>query len=370
MNNAADVAAGGVDSLVDRLRELALTGLPRMFDPAEGRFVFRLQRAAGDGSIRSQGHSDRYTAIALIGLATEPMETRRSALVGADPGEVWERLAARSTRADSIGDVALTLWAGVALGERAREPVLRRLLELDPVARGCPTVELAWTLSALALDADACVGDLRRRLARRLGHAQDPRSAAFPHVIGRAAGLRAHVCCFADLVYPIQALSLYALRHGDEGAAAAVRRAAELIVDRQGRDGQWWWHYDLRTGAVVEGYPVYAVHQDAMAPMALIAAAQATGADWSEAIRRGLRWLERSPELDGRSLIDDTSGLIWRKVARREPAKLTRSIQAAVSRVHEALRVPGLDLAFPPVSIDYEDRPYHLGWLLHCFPPR
>jgi hypothetical protein len=176
------------------------------------------------------------------------------------------------------------------------------------------------------------------------------------------------VCCFADLVYPIQALSLRAERLEDPAAGGAARRAAELIVRRQGPDGQWWWHYDVRSGDVVEGYPVYAVHQDAMAPMALFAARCATGTDFSDAVHRGLDWLERSPELGGGSLVDEGAALIWRKVARREPGKLSRSLQAAASGLQRGLRVPGLDLIFPPRAIDHEDRPYHLGWLLHAFP--
>ena len=39
-----------------------------------------------------------------------------------------------------------------------------------------------------------------------------------------------------------------------------------------------------------------------------------------------------------------------------------------VSRLHRAARTPGLDLLFPPRVVDYEDRPYHLGWLLHAWP--
>jgi hypothetical protein len=145
-------------------------------------------------------------------------------------------------------------------------------------------------------------------------------------------------------------------------------RCADNFCRQQGPQGQWWWHYDRRTGRVVERYPVYAVHQDAMAPMALLALAAATGADYSEPIARGLAWLARSPELGGGSLIDDAADLIWRKVARREPGKLTRYAQAVVSSVHASMRVPGLDLVFPPAIVDYEDRPYHLGWLLYAWP--
>jgi hypothetical protein len=117
---------------------------------------------------------------------------------------------------------------------------------------------------------------------------------------------------------------------------------------------------------VIERYPVYAVHQDAMAPMALSLLQAAGGGDFSEPVARGLRWLAAAPELGQASLIDDGAGLIWRKVARREPLKLARVLQAALSRARPGLRAPGLDWALPPTRVDHEDRPYHLGWLLHA----
>jgi hypothetical protein len=337
-----------------------------MYDAATGRFVFRVRRTPS-GVVR-EGLSDRYAAITLLGLATEPPEAARAVLHGGEAGDAWRAVAGRVASSHNLGDVALTLWAGAALGEGGREALLARLIELQPAETVRPTVEVAWALSALTVDADAPAGDLRDRLARRLLESQGVASAAFPHVLGARTGLRGHVCCFADLVYPIQALSLRAAHAGDADAAAAATRACELIVRRQGRAGQWWWHYDVRSGDVIEGYPVYAVHQDAMAPMALLAAEKATGHDYSEAIQLGLAWLARSPELEGRSLIDEEAGLIWRKVARREPGKLTRSLQAAASRIHPALRVAAVDRLFPPGAIDYEDRPYHLGWVLHAFP--
>ena len=75
----------------------------------------------------------------------------------------------------------------------------------------------------------------------------------------------------------------------------------------------------------------------------------------------------RSPELGGGSLIDEGADLIWRKVARREPGKLSRYAQAVVSGLHTSMRVPGLDRVFPAVTVDREDRPYHPGWLLYAW---
>jgi hypothetical protein len=170
------------------------------------------------------------------------------------------------------------------------------------------------------------------------------------------------------LIYPIQALAKYAAASGNGHALEIASRCARKVCSLQGSAGQWWWHYDYRTGNVVEGYPVYAIHQDAMGPMGLFALFDAGGADCRPEIGRGLEWLVASPELNGGSLIDPGADLIWRKVARFEPRKAARYLQGAASRIHSALRVPALDTMFPTGAIDYEDRPYHLGWLFYAWP--
>ena len=100
-------------------------------------------------------------------------------------------------------------------------------------------------------------------------------------------------------------------------ALQAADACAAMICDLQGPAGQWWWHYDSRNDRVLEGYPVYSVHQHAMAPMALHDLAAAGGADHGASIELGLSWLESPPEL-AVQLIDDEQGVVWRKVARRE----------------------------------------------------
>ncbi len=346
---------------------MAWRGLARMYRPNERLFAFRLRRHA-DGLIRAEGLSRRYTAIVLIGLAGEAPARAAAVFAGTSPQEVCGWLAAEAERLDNIGDAALSLWAAARLDYPDREALRRRLVSLAPLALPQPTVEVAWALDAAMHDADSEIGALAPALATRLLQAFEPRSRLFPHYIGRQ-GWRAHVCCFADQVYPIHALARYACRGGPDAARAleTAALAAERICERQGPAGQWWWHYDYRTGQLLEGYPVYAVHQDAMAPMALFALAEAGGPDFSDAVAHGLEWLAASPELAGRSLIDSSNDLIWRKVARREPGKFVRAAQALASRLDSALRVPALERLFPPVVVDEEDRPYHLGWLLYAW---
>jgi hypothetical protein len=103
-----------------------------------------------------------------------------------------------------------------------------------------------------------------------------------------------------------------------------------------------------------------------MAPMALRALRTSSGDSNDFAALRGLRWLLEPAELDG-SLMDREAGVVWRKVARREPGKLSRTLQALTSRVHPRLRMPGLEQIFRPGAVDYECRPYELGWLLYAW---
>ncbi len=357
-------AASAAGARIAELRALALTGLSRMYDAGAGRFVFRLRKSPA--GIVQEGLSDRYTAITAIGLAHEAPDAVTQILGGDSLPAVMERLIARAQTIGNLGDLALIAWAGHAAG-CSTDRVWSRILQLDPIRGSHPTVEVAWTLSAAALDPINIPTSVAERLAERLQQAYAPDAGLFPHRIGDdAGGQRGHVTCFADLVYPTLALAQFGMARGDAASIRCATQSADRMCRNQGSAGQWWWHFDYRTGRVLEGYPVYAVHQTSMAPMALLAAADAAGTNYDEAIAKGLDWLSSSPELEGRTLIDRAEGLIWRKVARREPAKLSRYVQAAVSRVSPNLRAPAF---FPATAIDFEDRPYHLGWILFAWPP-
>jgi hypothetical protein len=193
-------------------------------------------------------------------------------------------------------------------------------------------------------------------------------------VIGGATPwYRAHVGSFADQVYPVQALARLHASGDDPAALGTAESLATVICRAQGNAGQWWWHYDARSGRVVEGYPVYSVHQHAMAPMALLELAEAGGRPRSEHICRGLRWLANPPE-GSEELILDQPPVIWRKVARRDPRKLVRGLRATASRLRPGSARPGarqrvLDRVFRPRAVDHECRPYEMGWLLYTWLP-
>jgi hypothetical protein len=355
------------DEFIARLNDIALRALPRMFIPDQRVFVHSLRRRGG--LLVPTGQSLRYTAIVLIGLREMPSEDVQSVLRGEDPGEVLDYLLAALPRLTNLGDVAAIYWAACHWEHRRRDLARQRMAALLDFNCAHKTVDIAWCLSACCTEPtySARSGALRYKLADLLMAAFQGKGNLFPYRIGPRLGLRGHVACFADQVYPIMALSLYHSTTRSPAALEIAARTAESICRQMGPGGQWWWHYDARNGEVIEKYPVYAVHQDAMAPMALHCLEEAGGPSHRFELERGLDWLRSAAELRGGSLVDDAAGVIWRKVGRREPRKLVRTMQSVASGAHAGWRIPGVDFALPPRSIDFECRPYHLGWFFVAF---
>lgn len=362
-------AHGAVRPSVDELITLSRRGLPRMYRPQRREFVQTLRRDPHAPSwLHAEGVNLRYAAIVALGAAHLPLAQQQELLAGDTATELAATVAERAMDATDPGAVALGAWVAAEVRDEPEGAVFGRLASLVKAATPVPTVDYAWALTALvAASKMGHYATLAEQAAERLLAAQAP-SGVFPHVLppetlGR---FRAHVGCFADQVYPIQALSRYAAATGDRRALDAADRCAAQIVELQGPAGQWWWHYDTRTGDVVEGYPVYSVHQHAMAPMALFDLADAGGTDHIAAIASGLAWLGDHPESTG-ELIDPDAGVVWRKIGRREPPKAVRTIRAVSTSVRPGLRLSALDRVFAPGPIDYECRPYELGWLLYAW---
>jgi hypothetical protein len=371
MQTTAHETAGGnaAADTIEILRSIALRSLRRMYLPSQGLFCHCIRRTpAGDVP---EGVSRRYTAITLIGLAEESSDEVKAILAGKSPQDVCEGLVDSLMDSRDIGETALSLWAARRVDSSAAGRALDRLRTAGVEECDIRTVELSWCLTALtAPGSDVTDAGLAKKIARRLLASFHESSGLFSHwpAGSKTPPMRGHVCCFADLVYPTQALSFYHAAVGDEEALRAAGLCAERMCRGQGPDGQWWWHHDIRTGRVVEKYPVYSVHQDAMAPMALLDCDAVSGSDHGEAVRRGVEWMNRSPEI-GASLIDPAADVIWRKVMRREPNKLVRAMQTFASGIHSGLRVPFVETLFPPACVDWESRPYHMGWILYAFAP-
>jgi len=348
------------DLVATALRGLAASRL------ADGGMAFTLRGAPGPHGpqLVPEGRSLRYTAIAALGLGRQPVDVQREVLGGSDAAALAVSCLLLAHDSADPGAVALALWAAGEVAGATDTALAAGLL--DAVRRpGVATVDCAWAVIAgLAMPECETASDLAHEGADRLLARQGPQGT-FPHTLPRPGGLRGHVGSFADQIYPVQALTRFGARAGNAGILAAAGVAADRLVELQGPAGQWWWHYDVRTGDVVERYPVYSVHQHGMAPMVLTELARAGGADHTAAVRLGMDWLWTHPECL-EPLVAPALGVVWRKVGRREPIKAARAVGALSSRVRPGMEVPFLDRILPPGRVDYECRPYELGWLLYA----
>jgi len=179
--------------------------------------------------------------------------------------------------------------------------------------------------------------------------------------------LRRNVPNFADQIYSVQALAFVALSKQSEQLDEALNlatRTATRLTQLQGELGQWWWHYDARSGHTAKNYPVYSVHQHAMAPMALMALERAGGPTFGHAINKSLSWIETNEtHMD---MLDKHAGTIWRDI--EPPRNGVTSAVANLASIAGVIRNAEKTSELKPDTFvrNYETRPYEWGWCLYA----
>ena len=355
---------------IDTLVKQAASGLVQMFDPEQRLFCSRMLRTPA-GMVRD-GISRRYTMMTLMGL--QRLETSgQTSPIAIEP--VLSGLLKDTNWIDNAGDMGLLLWT-CALIAPNRIPEFLAKHDLKAAAKTLPdgrenrTMELSWVLSGLAHAALALPSE-RQRLKplaseiyqRLLGN----RGAhgAFGHQ-AQAGGLRGlfrgRLGSFADQVYPIYAFSWTSLAFAFPDALQHAMACAASICRHQGARGQWWWHYDSKSGEVIGKYPVYSVHQHAMGPMALFALTDVAEKDFSREIYLGLEWIYGQNELK-QDMRDSESQVVWRCI---RPTRSRRYVDQALSM----LRMDPNEPAPQDLHVLHECWPYELGWLLYAFAGR
>ena len=360
------VTAVGSETRVAQLEKSAIRGLQAMYDAEQGLFCHRLKQTPS-GNIK-EGISQRYTVMTLLGLLRAEAAGYRS------PVDIYTTIDAlyRNTEwVDNIGDLGLLLWLS-SVSSRKLDSFyvtfdLENALRKYSDARKRLTMELAWFLTGLtyASRAEQKQRPYLEPLARQaytLLQSNQGQDGLFGHMAkwkSLAGAVRGHVGSFADQVYPILAMAHFGEVFGVKEALQNSLQCSNAICRLQGSLGQWWWHYDSITGRVAERYPVYSVHQHAMAPMALFAAQDACNVDFHEPIYKGLEWIGGANELQ-QSLEDKSASLVWRCIG---PAKSSSNL----GRLSALL---GQEGTAGTLRILHECRPYELGWLLYAFAGR
>ena len=347
---------------IGMLTRIAEDALERLEDADGGFFDSLYLRDGGLG--RSVTKKANYNAVCAIALLDRWKAGRMKKHVG--------YLVSRCEENDFLvpsfegggettwGEQGLLLWAlakaekkGFRNAKRAREG-LRRRIASETTAKGLPhDVGSDWYVpmdNAFLLDGMLECGDMKT--ARIFANAL-LRACSNPPVFAiERDGRRTDRISFNNIAYPIHALSRYCLKSGDAAAREKLRASVETLLGMQGPLGQWWWTYNAE-GRVVQRYPVYAVHQDGMAVMALRMASRVfpdIKPEADAAISRALAWLYGRNEI-GESLVDERRGVIWRSI--RCPATVQ-----GINRFAPWFPEFGL-------HVKKESRSYHYGWLLY-----
>lgn len=344
---------------------ISVRGLEGMFDAKNQLFCYRTIKF--EHGVHNEGLSLRYTIISLMGLYMFEACGGKSNI---DIRKVFSSLLEKLDRFDNIGDVGLLLWL-CSLFEPNKAVFIfnkLRLIDLIKINKDAiygRTMELSWLLTGLTYlssietiyikDLKVLTEEIYKNLLnnyRGMGIFGHVKKNIYP------GGFRSRIGSFADQVYPIYALSKYSTVFGDKNALEIGLKCGESICRSQGEFGQWWWHYDADSGRVIGKYPVFSVHQDGMAPMALFALGKAAGKDFSVHVNKGLHWITGNNELNV-NMIDESRNTIWRSMY----------LKKYIAYKYELLSLLNLESHVEKRNLNvlYETRPYHFGWLLYAF---
>jgi len=350
------------------LAALALRGLQATYLNSENSLPHSMR---WNGSIATPvGNNPRYALISLLGLAQANFLADESQSLVT---YLWKKVTKiAGTWNWSPGDIGLGLWASV-LGKRGDSGFTVERARQSLAAHGAKSdsVELAWILlgtshafaAGIEVNKASETASNAFSLLRKLFN---PDVALF-YRHGNPGLLRSvsrRVPCFANQIYPVMALACYATTTKNAEAMRISTSCADNLCALQGRLGQWWWLYDAAQGGVVDGYPVFSVHQDGMAPMALRELERAGGRNYSAEIEKSLSWIYGGNEL-GESLVLESEGIVLRDIHRRGVGRTRRALAAATccmgKKPTTARATSGRNFV-----VNHECRPYHLGWNLYA----
>ena len=348
----------GVRSLID----FALESLPAM-QLDDGAFCF--ERRVGQPA--PLGRSVRYTLMVELGLVRAQAAGYQ---VPFDLDEL-DAVAWRELEAGELtpGDIGLMLWAD-ARREGKRGHLLANRLDAALAATGGLGarlgMELGWIVTGLAYHVAADGSSTGARLLADALHQLLLRNRAASALVRHFgdAGWRRRFPNFATQIYSVLALAVVA-RHGlDDRALPAAIGTAERLLETQLPDGGWPWLFDADRGTVVERYELYSVHQDAMAPMALLELSELCGDPrYIAAVAEGLLWIQGRNELSV-DMIDRANGLVLRSI-RRTPGQ--RRLWAGAKTAASLAGLPTRGATARLTETNPTDRPYHFGWVLEAW---
>lgn len=360
-------------SRMNLLAQHACSFLETVYDPHAALFPYTTRVVHGR-YVSSFDHPSaiRYSINCLLALRTaenrEPGAHKFAARADELVADFLDRNEA-SVVNDGDKGLLLALLAGRNGAEgNAADRAFARVGELDARDRQQALVlqEVCWLLwGTLAREraGDASAAPVARRMFRTLVYRFLNQDSFFPrHSLARH---RRGTVSFGGLVYFLQTLHEYALLTGDEHAEWLFREGVSRVVAAQGTGGEWPWFFDVRTGAPIDLYPVYSVHQDSMAMLFLLPALDRGLPRMHEAIERSYAWVLGRNQL-GQSMIALDPFLRYRSLERRGPLQRARRYGRSFLAGHDRR----LARRSERVQINRECRSYEMGWIIYAWAGR
>ena len=349
------------------LNALALRSLLSLFDEEENLFV--QCHSQTENGFQREETSRKHTIIALLGL--HHLAGSGEALP-MDVSAIRETVLANTDWVKSLKDLGLLIWfmaecCPERLGRLLNNSSLEKALSDYSDSRQASTGGLSWFLAGIAHAHLACsrsIPDLTDVAVDtyHLLEGNQSGSGIFGH--SASAGflkrnLLNRTGTFADQMYAIYAFTIFARAFQIEEPLDSALRCANSIRALQGALGQWWFLYDTRSSQVVNRYPLFSLHQDGIAPLALLALEDATGQSFHESVYSGMSWVDRPNELN-EDLLNLDHRLIWDSIwpKRRISSYWERSL--GFLNISHKPQIQSL-------RIQYATRADQLGWMLYAF---
>lgn len=300
----------------------------------------------------------RYTINSLLGLKV----ASRSGYKLGFPLESRIKDFLKKYKIKNKADVGLALLLVADIDEKISHNLLDKIR--DDISRLRPSnynlqdyAWLLWGVVEAARNGYKGSKDLARKLFRDVHDNLFDRDSLIPRY--SLNPLRRRITSFGGITYFLRSIYEYASYFDDEYALVIFKESLRRILKIQGRFGEWPWLVDVKTGKVLEWYPVYSVHQDSMAMLFLLPGLSLGIKECEDSIRKSYSWILGKNQL-GRPMINKEPFLIYRSIKRKvEGGKAGRYIRA-VSNILLKCK-PKLTNR---VEINDECRSYHLGWIL------
>ncbi len=326
-------------------------------------------QADGEKRKFGSGTSFRYSLISLIGIKNYLRFQENNKMESIITSEITKTFIENTlgyfntVKEINAADVGLALKVFHMFDfEVSRNSILSQIDTFDVNSlTGMEIGMIIWGLQKYSRENPVIKEKLDHLVNFQMQHNYNEKSNLFYH---RGKGFRRRFPNFATQVYSLFSISKYLnefMEGNNASYALKLEKCAQKLIKLQMSDGGWPWLYDVKRGSVVEPFEIYSVHQDSMAPMALLELARLVDSDYTDVIDLSLGWFNQNHF--GVEMIDENDNVIYRSL--RRPKKIYDKLYLPYKTLHSYFSEIHSDLK--SFEVYKQCFSYHLGWILYCW---